>query len=344
MSCTETVIGWDIGGAHLKAARVRGDGAVEAAVQLPCPLWQGLAHLRAALADADEHVGSAGRHAITMTGELVDLFDNRAQGVGAILDTVIEHVAGSRIEVFAGAAGFLDPAAARRRYAEVASANWRATAECVASRTGDALLVDIGSTTTDIVPLRDGAVVAQGHDDSTRLIAQELLYLGVVRTPLMALASRWRFEDSTTGICNEHFATMADVYRVTGELPERADQHPAADNGPKTREASMRRFARMIGRDVESAPVQAWRRLARWLRALHVELTAQAIAAVAQRAGLDAAAPVVAAGAGEFVARDVAARLERRCVSFAELIGNPAGLDLATCAPAVAVARLAWQA
>ena len=48
-----TVVGWDIGGAHVKASLLRGGEVVDAA-QWPCPLWQGLQHLHHALAAAQQ--------------------------------------------------------------------------------------------------------------------------------------------------------------------------------------------------------------------------------------------------------------------------------------------------
>ena len=87
------VIGWDIGGAHVKAALWR-DGAVVDAAQWPCALWQGLDRLEAALALARSRWPGldAQAHAVTMTGEMVDLFAHREDGVqriAALLDTAL---------------------------------------------------------------------------------------------------------------------------------------------------------------------------------------------------------------------------------------------------------------
>lgn len=185
---TDCVIGWDIGGAHLKAARVFADGRIDAAVQLPCALWQGLDQLTTSVDEARRRLGPTDGHAITMTGELADLFGSRAEGVVKILDVMTEKLRGQRIQVFAGADGFVDPAHAHHHLAAISSANWRATAELVALHQPDALLLDIGSTTSDLVPIAEGHVAAEGHDDATRLKHEELLYMGVVRTPSWHLA------------------------------------------------------------------------------------------------------------------------------------------------------------
>ncbi|HNB78980.1 MAG TPA: hydantoinase/oxoprolinase family protein [Rhodocyclaceae bacterium] len=341
---TDCVIGWDIGGAHLKAARVFADGRIDAAVQLPCALWQGLDQLTTSVDEAKRRLGPTDGHAITMTGELADLFGSRAEGVVKILDVMTEKLRGQRIQVFAGADGFVDPAHAHHHLAAISSANWRATAELVALHQPDALLLDIGSTTSDLVPIAEGHVAAEGHDDATRLKHEELLYMGVVRTPLMALGQKWALEGRVTAICNELFATTADVYRLTSDLHEEWDQYPPADGGAKTREASARRIARMVGRDLDSASLETWIGLAFWLKATQVDIVRQAIRRITLRSGIAAKVPIVGAGAGSFLAREIASVEGRSYVAFADIIGrNESPSSISTCAPAVAVGCLALR-
>lgn len=341
---TERTIGWDLGGAHLKVARLSHEGRVERTIQLPCALWQGIDRLRRAIDRALNEIGPARDHAITMTGELTDLFPNREAGVAAILDTMSDCLPGTRLRVYAGDAGFVDPSAALTQCWKIASANWRATAQLVATCVPDAIVLDIGSTTTDIVPVAGSRIRARGTDDASRLASQELLYLGVVRTPLMALSARWPFDGGWTGICNEQFATTADVYRLTNELPTDADQHSTPDNGPKDVEASARRIARMIGRDLEAASLDAWIRLADWLRTTQIELTEAAITRIASAGYPAPDAPLVCAGAGGFLARAIANRGGRASIDFADLLGcSPDVGGVAACAPAVSVALLAQR-
>ncbi|WP_279387648.1 hydantoinase/oxoprolinase family protein, partial [Paraburkholderia kirstenboschensis] len=147
----------------------------------------------------------------------------------------------------------------------VASANWLATARWIATRVANALLIDIGSTTTDIIPLANGRVVARASTDAGRLATGELVYQGVVRTPLCGIAQRIEFGGAAVNVMNEWFATTADVYRLTGELAPQYDLYPSADNGPKNELASRRRLARMIGRDAHEASPAEWRAFAqRW--------------------------------------------------------------------------------
>jgi probable H4MPT-linked C1 transfer pathway protein len=337
---SEPIIGWDLGGAHLKAARLDAAGRVERVVQFPCPLWQGLPELERALDAAVAALGPATVHAVTMTGEMVDLFPTRAAGVAGLVAAMRARFEGLRF--YAGDAGFATADQAAAFGLRLASANWSATAELVAATTADALLVDVGSTTTDLVPVRDGRVRARGLDDATRLEARELVYTGVVRTPVMALVQEVPFQGRTVPVMAELFATAADVHRLSGRLREDADRYPAADGGEKTTAGSARRLARMIGRDMETSSLDDWRRLAAWLSDTQARRIEQACAFVLAREPLPHFAPVVGAGVGRFLAADLARRLDRPYVEFAHLLtdaGPDAGLA-SDCASAVAVAWL----
>jgi probable H4MPT-linked C1 transfer pathway protein len=336
----ETIIGWDVGGAHLKAARLNHGGRVTGVIQVPCPLWQGLEHLEAALATAIRTLGPAPRHAVTMTGEMVDLFPDRSTGVAAISALLSRHLGSAEVQVYAGVAGFRSLADAGTVAGSIASANWLATAAVAACSIRDGLLLDIGSTTTDLVPIRQGRVEARGADDHGRLAAGELLYTGVVRTSLMSLAEVAPCDGAWVPIMAEHFATTADVYRILGELPQDADLHPTADGGPKTVEASARRLARMVGRDAASASPESWRLLAQWFRRVQVRRIEDGLARLETRPGI-AGAPLVVAGTGRFLARHLAERALTEVREWASLVeGGGEVPGVAECAPAVAVAWL----
>ena len=114
-------------------------------------------------------------HALTMTGELSDVFNDRAEGVSYLAELMQRVTAGQTLRIFAGRSGFLDPDDAKNRTLEIASANWYATAALIARHHQDALLVDVGTTTTDLIPIKDGAVVARGATDAADLEPGELL-------------------------------------------------------------------------------------------------------------------------------------------------------------------------
>jgi (4-(4-[2-(gamma-L-glutamylamino)ethyl]phenoxymethyl)furan-2-yl)methanamine synthase len=343
---TEPVIGWDLGGAHVKAARLDRGGAVERVMQVPCPVWQGIEHLDQALSDVLRIFGAARVHAVTMTGEMADLFANRPEGVARLVAALHERTPGAVLRCYAGAHGFVGVDELSRAAPYIASANWHASATLVAAAVPDALFVDIGSTTTDLVVVREGVVRSAAGDDAHRLLAGELVYTGVVRTPVMALATHVPFAGEWVPLMAEQFATAADVHRLTGQLPEAGDQQPTADGGPKTVHGSARRLARMVGRDVESAPLPAWQALAAWLARAQARRLEDAWDRLLSREPLAADAPVVVAGVGRFVAAALAATRGRPTVEFGCLLPvHELERDRATdSAPAVAVAWLARRA
>ena len=205
-----TILGLDIGGANLKAAT-----ADKRAVSVPFALWKQPDKLPAALAELVAKFPDAEELAVTMTGELCDCFETKRDGVNAIIergavrerrpaDPRVEH--GRRV-----------PDSRRRRanHLKVAAANWHALATFAgrfAPDYGPALLIDIGSTTTDIIPIRPRRPSTYGTKDWDRLAMEELVYIGVRRTPVCAV--------SPERVCAECFATTQDVYLVLGLLPE----------------------------------------------------------------------------------------------------------------------------
>ncbi len=339
---TPVMIGWDIGGAHLKAARVE-DGRVVAALQLPCPLWLGLARLPEAIAEADTRLGGAPHHAATMTGELADAFASRAEGVAHIAGVLGATLAPADVRIWAGRAGFLSPEAAAAAALDVASANWLATASLAAQAVPAGLLVDIGSTTTDLVPIARGTPCPAGYSDAERLASGNLVYTGLIRSFVFALADRVPFAGTWTPLAAEYFATSADVYRLLGELPDGADQMPTADGRAKTEDAARARLARMVGRDAAEASAESWRGLAAFLAEAQLHRIVEAAMLVLSRTPLPSDAPVIGTGCGRHVTRLLAARLGREWRNFAAL-PPLAGLNAETadqCAPAAAVALLA---
>ncbi len=330
------VIGWDIGGAHLKAALAE-DARIARVIQLPCPLWLGLDRLHAALAEALALLGPAERHAATMTGELADIFPDRATGVAQIAGILAGAIAPLRLYT---PAGLVAPGEAARHAEAIASANWHATAALVARTVQAGLVVDMGSTTTDLVPVAGGAPRPHGFTDAARLAAGELVYTGLVRTPLMALADRVPFGGGWTTPAREMFATTADLYRLLDELPDGADLLATADGQAKTAAASRTRLARMVGHDAADADAAAWRALAAWFAEAQLRQLIDAAMQVLSRGTVPAAAPLVAAGAGRLVVARLAERLGREVRDFALLPAVDGAAHAAECAPAVAMALL----
>ncbi|MFI5013494.1 MAG: hydantoinase/oxoprolinase family protein [Hyphomicrobiales bacterium] len=338
----KAIIGWDIGGAHLKAARAE-NGRIVRAIQAPCPLWLGLDRLDAAFARARRRVGSAEHHHITMTGELADAFASRAEGVATLARLAACALNSGEISIYAGRAGFVGLDGLPDHVADIASANWHACAQWAVHSVRNGLFVDMGSTTTDLIPLREGRVATCGYSDAERLVAGELVYTGMVRTSLMAVTSQLPFRGRPTPLMNEHFASIADVHRILGELPAGADQQATADGREKTIAASRARLARMVGADAGEAPEAAWAELAGAFREAQLRSLHDAAMLVLSRVSLPPDAPIIGAGIGATMIRSLALRLRRSYLPFARLL-PAASAKLAKaasdCAPAAALALL----
>jgi (4-(4-[2-(gamma-L-glutamylamino)ethyl]phenoxymethyl)furan-2-yl)methanamine synthase len=340
------VIGWDIGGVHLKAARAE-SGRIVKAVQLAAPLRGGVELLTAAFGRAKAELGisapgRAERHVATMTGELADTFASRAEGVECLATLAARELNGAPLFIYAGPAGYVGPREAHKHAGLVASANWHACASFVAARSHDALFIDMGSTTTDVIPIIGGAVAARGYTDAERLATGELVYTGLVRSFLMAGAERAPFNGAWATLIVENFATMADVHRILGTLPAEADMMGTADGREKTHKASLARLARMIGADAADADEAAWTALAQWFAEMQIRRVMDAAMLVNTSHLLPAGAPVVAAGAGAHVVKEIARRLGRDHVGFDALLeAEPeARAGASQCAPAAALALL----
>lgn len=342
---SENRVGWDIGGAHLKAALLNQQGEVLAVYQESCPLWQGLDTLEDAFAKILlKFPRQISQHAVTMTGELVDLFADKVQGVQQIIAVIQKILAPQDIAIYAGRLGFIEAAAVTAKQSnDIASANWLASATYVAQQRKQGLFVDMGSTTTDILLFNRAKVDALGYTDYQRLVSGELIYTGMVRTAVMATVQSVHFAGSEVGVMSEYFATMADIYRITLELNEVHDQSDTADGGAKTEQGSMRRLARMIGCNIQDFPESHWRELANTIRHQQLLRIQRACEKHLSRREQTMEIPLIGAGIGRFLLQDIAKTLAIEYIDFNDLFKAPREetvMQIADCAPAVAVAYL----
>lgn len=238
----------DIGGANIKVA----DGLGYAA-SASFALWKNPAQLPQILRRLIAESPGCERLAVTMTGELADCYESKADGVRAILSAVHEAADGRHVRVYLRDGRMVTPQVAERAPQLVAAANWHALA-CFAGRyatVGTALLFDIGSTTTDIIPLVDGVPQARGSTDTQRLQHGELLYTGVRRNPLCGVAQTAIYRTRSIPLAQEYFATIGDVYIILGAVTEDPTSTATADGRPATKRFARARLARMVCADAE---------------------------------------------------------------------------------------------
>ncbi|MGB8853719.1 MAG: hydantoinase/oxoprolinase family protein [Pirellulales bacterium] len=328
----------DVGGANLKAADGRGWTQTVA-----FPLWREWRRLPEALADLIGPVAPR-RVVATMTGEIADCYPSRSAGVAHIVDALVAAAAAVRC---ADAPGFylldgriVSAADAKADPLHAAASNWHALARLAAAHapTDRSLLIDVGSTTVDVVPIIGGTPAPRAHEDAGRMLAGELVYTGVERTPLVAVVRWLPHRDLRRPVAAERFADSRDVWLLLGALPEQPHATDTADGGPATRDAARIRLARSLlvePADVTSTDATT---AAAAFAARQARLVTRAIGRVVTGCGWRPTS-VVIAGHGEQLARMA---IDRACLS-GPIVSLPKvlGADVSRAAPAHALALIA---
>ena len=326
------VIGLDVGGANTKA--VWRNGPERRVASRPFEVWRDrealAAVIRAVVAGvAPEPVEAL---ALTTTAELSDAFRTKREGVGFVLDAAEDALDGMELLAFTTSGELVPFAEARAHAPEVAAANWLASALAVAAVYPDALVIDVGSTTADVIPIAAGQVVAAGRTDLDRLLAGELVYTGALRTNLAAIAPRVPVQGGSCPVASELFAISADVHLILGQLAPDDYTCPTPDGRPATVEYARERVARLVCADAEQLGVGEIDAIAAYLHAEQVRQIEAAVKRVSERLEGDPA--VVPLGTGTFLVREAAERLGRAVL---ELPWSAAERDAA---PAAALAAL----
>ncbi len=331
-------LGIDIGGANLKLSD--GDGW---ASSLAFALWKQPQELSAAIRRLLTDAPASDGLAVTMTGELADCFTTKAEGVHFILDAASTAAAARDLRVYLTDGRFVPPPLARTSLLSAAASNWHALARFSGryAPVGSALLIDLGSTTCDIIPLVDGQLRASGHTDTSRLLAGELVYTGIERSPVCAIIVRVPYRGQLCPVAQELFATARDVYLVLEELAEQPHNTDTADGRPATRAAALARLGRVICADGEEFNEQDGVSLADAVAEAQAARLAGAVQQVRQRLPTPPAT-VILAGHGDFLVRRVLGKcgISAPIVSLAEKLGS----ELSRCATAYALAVLAREA
>ncbi|MEO2049932.1 MAG: hydantoinase/oxoprolinase family protein [Pirellulales bacterium] len=341
-------IGLDIGGANLKAA----DGE-RYACSVPFPLWQQPDQLTAAieklLAKVTTHlkVGPSNQQlALTMTGELADCFTSKADGVHAIVTATEQAAQGRPVCVYLTNGRFVTSEEAIAEPRLAAASNWHALAQvaCRYCQGAFGLLLDIGSTTCDIIPLDVTAEGVQpstlGHTDTERLVAGELVYTGVQRSGLHGVVHELPWQGGTCPTAQEHFATTADAYVLLDEIPEDPGNRHTADGRSQTKEFCHGRLARTLCADTSIFTRSDALQAATAVRNAQLEqLQVAVLHAISRFERLPAV--IVISGEGEFLARHLIERLSWnvKTVSLAAQWGDM----VSCCGPAHALAMLARE-
>lgn len=333
------VVGLDVGGANVKAAD--SDGMSECR---PFAIWTARERLPEILADVLSPFAPVDLVALTMTAELADCFQTKAEGVDFILNAVAEAANGVPVVVWQTGAEFVTPVDARDVPLLVSAANWHALATFVGRMvpTGDSLLIDIGTTTTDIIRLTGGIPVPEGLTDRERLESGELVYTGIWRTPVCAVARAVPLRRGNCPLAAELFATMLDAYLLLGEIAEGPANCSTANGRPATCEWAHDRLARAVCCDRTELDRNEATAVARYLAAVQQSQINDAVQRVLERF-CHPCGTVLLSGAGTFLGRRIIEQndglREAETIELARLFGD----SVSEAACAFAVARLALE-
>lgn len=331
------VIGLDIGGANLKAASTENQ-----AHSIPFPVWKEPENLAGKLAELLSGFAKPDCFAVTMTAELADCFQTKAEGVNFILDSINQMANGIPVQVWQTGAEFVSTEVARDIPRLVAASNWHALSTWVGRLVpdGNSLMIDIGSTTTDIIPLREGVPNPEGMTDPERLSSGELVYTGVRRTPLCALLNEIIVDEKKYHLAAELFATMHDVYLLLEKIKEDPGCLETANGKPATIDAACDRVTRMLCADHTELNRDQIMQLAEQFYSKQKKLVSDALTRVVRNQSFETVQAVIGSGEGEFLVDElVQFHPELRNCSYTKLSEVITG-EISSAACAYAVARL----
>lgn len=337
MSDNPTYLGLDIGGANLKAydSTGRAESVGFALYREPERLADELRLLAARMAAPQVVVA-------TMTAELCDCFTTRRQGVLHVLGALESIYQPGVLRIWGVDGSFHTPSQIKNEPHLAAASNWKALGDCLAATffmEKSGLIIDIGSTTSDILAASNGKLLSNSRTDLDRLQSGELVYLGVSRTPLCSVVSDIRFRKKRTPVMREFFATTADAYWTLGDLDEEPDDLSTANGRPGTRAEARHRLARMIGLDYEDFTEQDAAEMAAAVDAQLLKWLGKSVGSLRKTIAGELIDQVVVSGSGSFLAQ----RLAESVVGAEQVINLQSvwGEGLSSAACAVSLVKLA---
>jgi len=339
------VLGLDIGGANTKAAFLKTqDGTVkELRTSMEYfPIWKkGKEQLPKVLEKLKKRlVNSTALDGVglTMTAELSDAYWTKKEGVHHVLDCANQVFDDVPLFILDVEAKLLPVKDARREPLKVASANWAATGWMISQLIKNCIAVDVGSTTTSIIPVINGKIATEGKTDLEKLQNGELVYSGSLRTNVATIVNGIPVRGRIARISSELFAQSGDVHLILDNIGEEDYTAETCDGRGKTRREAMARLARVVCADIDMLNEQKIADMAKFVYDRQVEQIAGGLKQVYERIepSLQEKIVVVVTGIGrKFLARKAAEK-----AGFSEVMDmrEMLGADAAVVSPSVGVA------
>jgi probable H4MPT-linked C1 transfer pathway protein len=340
-----TVLGYDVGGANTKAALLHtenGQLSVKVASRY-FPIWKTPERLTEVLLSLKQQLGAEDLDAvgITMTAELSDAYQTKREGVKHILGCVQNAYPNVSKYILNSDAELISMEDAENNHLSVSSANWAATGWLVGQHLQNAVIVDVGSTSTSIIPVVNGIIAAKGKTDLDKLLAGELVYTGSLRTSIAAIVHSVPIRDGAAGVSSELFATSGDVHLILGHITAADFSAETADGRGRTDFEAKARLSRIVCADVEMLTDEEILELAQYIYRGQIKQITEGLSRVYKNAKelTSEKLPVVVTGLGkDFLASKAAESIGAdEVIDLDQLL--PAEAVLAT--PAVGVAVIA---
>ncbi|MCQ2970999.1 hypothetical protein SAMN05216439_1361 [Methanobrevibacter gottschalkii] len=304
------VAGFDIGGANTDLAVIDFDGEEIKNIEVDfayLPMWSNNNDLSRVLTELIENicpVSEIDAVGISMTAELVDAYDTKKDGV---LDVVkkCEKTFDCPI-AYVGIDGMLSKEEIIKTPLKAAAANWIATAQIATLISDNCIFIDTGSTTTDIIPIKDGVECAIGKSDFDRSATGELVYTGTLRTNLTSFLDKIELNGKEYRVASELFAQTADVYTVLDLITEEDYVCDTFDGEGKSKIECAKRIARVVCADLEMMTMDEIVGMSKFIHQKQVEQIADGLKQVVETQNLDL---IVTTGLGKDILDKKAAEL-----------------------------------
>lgn len=332
------IAGFDIGGANTDLAIVDFENHKIKNIEVGfkyLPMWSNNDSLGETLVKLIEDIcplDSIDAVGVSMTAELVDAYDTKKEGV---LDVVkkCEKVFNCPL-AFVGINGLLSSEDIRLRPLDAAAPNWIATAQIATLINDNCIFIDTGSTTTDIIPIKEGKECAIGRSDFERLSTGELIYSGTLRTNLASFLDKVKFNNMEYRVSSELFAQTADVYMVLDKIAIEDYVCDTYDGEGKSKIECMRRIARVLCSDLDNLNQEDIMEIANFIYKEQIKQIADGLNQVSQKQNLDS---IITTGLGkDILGKEAGKLLDLKVQSMDSLLTN----EECVVAPAIGTAIL----
>lgn len=293
-----SITGWDIGGANIKAARINYNTVEDKIESIKSisrffPMWDKREDPLPIIEEINLELGDSSFYGVTMTAELADRFESKIEGINYIINLFEKNYNDKEIFYYSN-----NGAPAKKEniidLEKIAAANWAVSALFVAEFLDDFILFDIGSTSTDIIPVINKEIAADGFTDIERLHSGELIYLGYLRSSLSYLVKNIPYQGKMIDVINEYFANTADLHLLKGIINKKEYTIPTPDNGEKTKIAAAARIARLISLDLNISNLKEIELTADYIYQKEIELIYEKLIQVYSRIDPELKLPLLA--------------------------------------------------